>query len=176
MKKDLAIHFTFAAAFFILISVYRDWLNLSYMPFWLGGMIGTILPDVDYLIYIYVLKPNEPASREVTSLISQRKVIKTWDTLVTGFNEREGLLVHNASFQFLFLVFSILIVTSGNLLGMGLVLAFMLHLIMDQASCLVESGKLDSWFLGFPINLDSEQKRWFLIANILVFLFLGFIF
>lgn len=176
MKKDLAIHFTFAAAFFILISVYRDWLSLAFLPFWFGGVIGTLLPDIDYLIYVYVLKPNESSSREVASLISQKKILKTWDLLVSDFSQRKGLLVHNASFQTLFLIFSILIVTSGNLLGMGLVLAFMLHLIMDQITDLVDSGSLDTWFVGFPLNLDKEQKRWFLVSNFLVFIFLGFFF
>jgi hypothetical protein len=176
MKKDLAIHFVFAAALFILFSVYRDWLNLSFVPFWLGAILGTLLPDVDYLIYVYALKPKEAASQEVASLISQRKVVKTWDTLMTSFSERKGLLVHTASFQALFLVFSVWMITSGSLMGMGLVLAFMLHLIMDQVTDLVETGTIDNWFTGFPVNLTSEQRRWFLVANVLVLLFLGFFF
>lgn len=176
MKKDLAIHFVFATALFILFSVYRDWLNLSFTPFWLGAFLGTILPDVDYLIYVYVLKPKESASQEVASLISQKNFTRTWDVIMSRFADRDGLLVHNASFQVLFLVFAVWMVTSGSLLGMGLVLAFMLHLILDQVTDLVERGNIDSWLAGFPVSLDSEQRRWFLIANALVLLFLGFFF
>lgn len=176
MKKDLATHFVFAVALFILFSVYRDWLSLKFMPFWLGGILGTLLPDVDYLIYVYVLKPKESASQEVSSLISQGKISKTWDVVMTKFSDRKGLLVHNASFQTLFLVFAVWMVTSGNLMGMGLVLAFMLHLLLDQVTDLMEKGSIDGWFNGFPINLDSQQKRWFLIANVLVLLYLGFFF
>ena len=176
MKKDLATHFVFAAAFFILFSVYRNWLDVSYSPFWIGALIGTLLPDIDYLIYIYALKPNEASSRQATTLISQRKVTQSWDMLMSEFRQRKGLLVHNASFQVLFLVFSIWMVTSGNLLGMGVVLAFMLHLLLDQVMDLVELKSIDHWFEGFPIDLDLQQKRYFLVGNVLVLLFLGFLF
>lgn len=176
MKKDLATHFVFFVALFILFSVYRDWLDLSFVPFWLGGIIGILLPYVDYLIYIYLLKPGELASQEVTSLISKKQLSNSWDVAMDKFSDRKGLLIHNATFQVLFLVFTIWIVTSGSLIGMGLVLAFILHLILDQVTELMEKGNINSWFNNFPVNLDAEQKHWFLIANILVFLFLGFFF
>src|SRR4030042_2557062 len=176
MKKVLATHLVFTVAFFILFNVYRDWLNLAFMPFWLGALLGTLLPYTDYLIYVYLLKPKEPISQEAATLISQKKIVKAWDVLISNFSDRKGLLIHNASFQTLFLVFSVWMVTSGSLLGTGLVLAFILHLILDQVMDLVELGNIDNWFVGFPINLDKEQKRWFLAGNALVLLFLGFIF
>lgn len=174
MKKVLATHFVFAVAFFILFSVYRDWLSLRFSPFWWGALLGTLFPYIDYLIFVYVLKPKEAISQEIVSLISQRKISKAGDMIVSSFSDRKGLMIHNASFQTLFLVFSIWMITSGSLLGMGLVLAFMLHLIIDQVTDLVESGNIDNWFIGFPLDLDSEQRRWFLVANVLVFIFFGF--
>jgi hypothetical protein len=176
MKKVLATHFVFALALFILISVYRDWLSLSFTPLWWGVILGTILPYADYVIYVYFLKPKEAVSKEVVNLISRKKISKTGDLLFSSFSERKGLLFHNASFQVLFVVFSIWMVTSGNLLGMGLVLAFLLHLILDQISDFVEKGSIDSWFVGFPINLDKNQRLWFLIANVIFLLYLGFFF
>jgi len=176
MKKDLAIHFTFALALFVLITLFRDWLSVGFMAFWIGGIIGTLLPDVDHLIYVYILKPNEAASQKVASLVSQKQIIKTWDTLASTRTDRKGLLIHTASFQVLFLIFSVLIITSGSLIGMGIALGFILHLILDEVVDLVETGNFDGWFSGFPVNLDSEQKHWFLVANVLIFLALGFFF
>ena len=176
MKKDLAIHFTFAIALFVLITLFRDWFSLGFVAFWIGGVLGTLLPDVDHLIYVYILKPNEAASHKIASLISQRRILTTWDTLASTSADRKGLLIHNAPFQILFLIFSILIVTSGSLIGMGIALGFMLHLILDEVVDLVEIGNFDGWFSGFPVNLDSDQKRWFLVANVLILLALGFFF
>jgi hypothetical protein len=176
MKKDLAIHFTFAIALFVLITLFRDWLSLGFVAFWIGGILGTLLPDVDHLIYVYILKPNEVASQKIASLISQRQIVTTWDTLASTRADRKGLLVHNASFQVLFLIFSVLIITSGSLIGMGIALGFMLHLILDEVVDFVETGNFDQWFSGFPVNLNSEQKRWLLVANVLILLALGFFF
>lgn len=175
MKKDLAIHFTFAAALFVLISIYRDWLSLPFAAFWIGGVLGTLLPDVDYLIYVYVLKPNEASSQKIAELVSQRQILKTWDILASTRGERKGLLIHNATFQILFLIFSILMITSGTLIGMGITLAFMLHLILDEVVDLMETGSIDGWFSGFPFALSSEQKRWFLVGNTLILLLLAFL-
>lgn len=176
MKKIFATHFVFAAALFILISVYRDWLSLSYYSFWWGAVLGIILPYADYLIYVYLLKPKDAVSQEAVAMISKKKISKTADMLVSSFGTRKGLLMHNASFQALFLVFSIWIITSGNLLGMGLVLAFMLHLILDQMTDFIEKGNIDNWFDGFPVNLDKQQRLWYLAANVVIFLYLGFFF
>jgi hypothetical protein len=176
MKKLLATHAVFLMAFVILFSVYRDWLSLSFTPFWWGTLMGFLLPYVDYVLYIYLLKPKETASQEVAALISSGKVIKAGNRVVTSFSDRKNLLMHNASFQILFLVFSVWMVTSGSLLGMGIVLAFMLHLILDQVTDYIELGNIDSWFEGFPINLDGQQRLWFLVGNSIIFLYLGFFF
>lgn len=176
MKKDLAIHFTFAIALFVLISIYRDWLSLKFVAFWIGGVLGTLLPDVDHLIYVYVLKPNEASSQKIADLISQKQIVKTWDALTSTRTDRKGLLIHNAAFQILFLVFAILVITSGSLIGMGITLGFMLHLILDEVVDYMETGNFDMWFSGFPFTLESRYKQLYLVGNAVALLALGFFF
>ena len=176
MKKDLATHFSFMVALFALVTVFKGWFALAYIPFWLGGIIGTLLPDIDHLIYAYVLKPHEVTSQRVASLISQRQVGKTWDLIYSTRNERKDLVFHTAQFQLLFVVFAFFVITSsGSLLGTGIVLAFSLHLLIDQVMDLTQTGNFEVWFEKFPFALDSEQKRYFLIANGIIILILGFI-
>ena len=176
MKKDLLIHFVYMVAFFVFISLYKDWLRLPFLPFWFGGILGTILPDVDHLIYIYVLRPKEETSQRVATLIANREVIKSWDILANTRGERRDLIFHSGYFQLIFIIFAFLIVTSsGSLLGRGLVLAFMLHLLIDQIIDLMESGNFDAWFEKLPFSLDFKQKRWYLAANSFLLLAFGFL-
>ena len=176
MKKDLAIHFSFMIALFILISLFKGWIKLDYLPFWLGGILGTLLPDIDHLIYVYILRPGEAASQKVVELASQRKVFQTWDLLSATRIQRTNLIFHSAHFQIIFVFFALLVITSsGSLLGRGLVLAFLLHILIDEIVDLMETGNLDVWFRKIPVVLDAEQKRWFLIANGLILLLLGFL-
>ncbi len=176
MKKILASQIVFFFAFFILFTVYRRWLNLSFIPFWVGGLIGFLLPFSDYLIYVYLLKPQEKISLDIKSLISQKKILKAYENLLQYFSGKRGLLIHSALFQTLLLVFALWMVTSGTLLAMGLVLAFMLHLILDQAIDLAEKRSIDGWYEGFPLDLDRQQKILFLVFNFLVFSYFGFFF
>lgn len=179
MKKDLVTHFSFTISLLVLLSIVNGWLvptaeYFKYLPYWFGGIIGTLLPDIDHLIYAYVLRPKEAVSQKVAGLIAQRQVVKTWDIFANTRNERKDLIFHSATFQLIFVAFAILVITSSeSILGKGLVLAFMLHLLIDQVMDLVETKSLDNWFKGFPVTLDSEQKRYYLIGNLLIILVLG---
>jgi hypothetical protein len=175
MKKDLVTHFSFMIAIFILISLFKDWIDLAFLPFWFGGILGTLIPDFDHLIYVYFLSPNESTSVRVAGLLEKREVLKSWDILSETRRERKDLLFHSVHFQLLFTIFAFFIITSTvSLLAKGLVLAFLVHLLIDQVIDLMDTGSLDNWFLRFQINLDAEQKRWYLVANALVLLVITF--
>lgn len=177
MKKDLVTHFIYMLSLFILIAVYKGWLELSYLPFLLGGIFGTFLPDVDYLIYVYFLKPNEMFSQQVVEFMANKNFLKGWSLLVENRSQRVGLIFHSALFQVIFLLFAFLIVTSsGSLLGRGIVLAFSLHLFIDQLVDYMENKNVDNWFVKFPFNLDREQKIWFMVGNLFFLFIIAFFF
>ena len=58
MKKDIVSHFIIVAVIFVLITIFRNWLNLVYWPFWVGGIFGLALPFSDYYITKRFMKPN----------------------------------------------------------------------------------------------------------------------
>ena len=176
MKKEVLIHALFLLAFFIFITLFKKWFAISYLPFWIGGIIGSILPDVDHLIYVYVFKPDEQTSLRVSSLVSKRELGKTLELLATTRSERTELIFHTAYFQIIFLVFAFLVISSsGSLLGSGLVLAFSLHLLIDQAVDLLETDTLANWFKKIPVSLDRRQMNIYLVANIVLLLIFGFL-
>src|SRR3989344_689029 len=157
MKKDLLTHFTFTAAIFILVTLLKGWFDLVYLSFWIGGVIGTLLPDIDYLIHVYLLNPQSSDARTTAQLISQKKVTRTWEMVAHARNQNSELLFHTISFQLVFWVFAIFVITStGSILAKGIVLAFSLHLTIDQATDLMERGNLNLWFEKAPFNLDQH--------------------
>lgn len=177
MKKDIVTHFAFFISFFLIITVLKRWFSLDFLPFWIGGLIGTLLPDIDHLIYIYFLKPHELTSQRVEAMLAKGEALKSAELLTATKDERDGLIIHTAQFQVLFLVFAFLIVTSsGNLLGQGLVLAFLIHLLIDQIVDLVEKKNVDKWFSTMPVELDEKQRKWFIGANVLAVVVLAVFF
>lgn len=176
MKKELFVHFAFLVSFFIFITVFKNWFNLSYWPFWVGGVVGTLLPDIDHLIYVYFLRPLDLTSQRVSYLITKREILNTLNLLAETRYERKDLVFHTILFQIIFLILTFwIIVSSGSLLGQGIVLAFSLHLLIDQIVDLREVGNLDNWFKNFPIQVDANKTRVYWGVMLVLLLFFGFL-
>ncbi len=95
--------------------------------------MGTLLPDLDHILYVYLLRPQEYVSQRFNHMIGQRDLWGSLSLLAETRNERTKLIFHTALFQVIFLVFAFLVVTSsGSVLGRGIVLAVVLHLIVDE--------------------------------------------
>src|SRR3989344_7433727 len=101
MKKDLLTHITFTISLLLVTSIVRSWFSLEFIPFWLGGLFGALLPDVDHLVYIYLLKPKEETSQKAVTLIQERQVAKTWNYIMDTKGDRKDLIFHTAFFQLL---------------------------------------------------------------------------
>lgn len=179
MRKDFFIHFAFLASFLILSTVIKGWFDLTYWPFWVGMVIGTILPDLDHFVYIYFLAPTDLTSQRVVHSLSKREVWNSLGLLYDTRRERTKLIFHTAWFQVLFMVLAFFVSTSsGSTIGLGVVLAFSLHILTDQLVDLIETQNLDSWFRGFFLNTQMNTKRyWAYFGIMLIFTILvGFVF
>lgn len=176
MKKEAFIHYSFLISFFLLISIVKGWFSLLYWPFWVGGIIGNILVDVDHFIYIYFLRPQELTSRRVGYMFGKRNVRGSLNLLAETRQERKDLIFHTVFFQLIFLVLTFLVVTStGSILGRGIVLAFSLHLLVDQAIDLMEIGNLNTWLKFLPIRLDEDKHAVYWVGVLLLLLLFGFL-
>lgn len=176
MRRELFIHFTFLVSFFIFISIFRGYFNLSFWPFWLGGIVGTLMPDLDHFLYVYLLRPQELTSQRVNYMLGKGEVFKTFDLLAETRYERTKLIFHTIFFQVIFFVLSFLVISSsGSIFGRGLVLAFLLHLSIDQIIDLRETGGFSNWMKDMPIVLDRTRTIYYVVATFLVILLFGFL-
>jgi hypothetical protein len=171
MKRELLIHLAYWFSFFIFISIVDKSLGLSYWLFWLGGLVGVFLPDIDHLIYVLFVHPHELTSQRVDYLIKRSDFWKAVHVLYDTRSERRGLTFHTIFFQLIFFVLTFLVVSSsGSIFAQGLVLSFALHLAIDQIVDLEELGNLDNWFKNLPFRLDVKQSQvyWIIAAVITV--------
>jgi hypothetical protein len=166
MKKEIALHFLVAFVIFAFISIVRNYLSLNYWPFWIGAIIGTILPDIDHIIYVYYLNPQDLTSQRVNYMVTKRELWSSWELLANTRSQRTQLILHTALFQVIFMVLTFLVISSsGNLLGRAIVIAFSLHLLTDEVMDLMQTGGISNWLRNLPIALDSLQIKIYLIAN-----------
>lgn len=167
MRRELFLHFSFWFSFFIFVAISKHYLALPYWSFWLGGIVGTILPDVDHIIYFYLVKPVELTSQRFNFLLERREIGRMFSLLYETRTERNGLIFHTILFQLIFFVLTFwMLSSSGSIFGKGMVLAFSLHLLIDQVIDLTEIGDFSNWFKDLPVRLDLKQSRiyWLIIT------------
>ena len=176
MKKELFIHFAFWFSFFVFVSIFRNYLALSYWPFWLGGFFGTLLPNIDHLIYVFFLNPHELTSQRISFLVQKKEISRVLTLLSETRTERKNLIFHTFLFQILFLIISFLIVTSStSIFAKGLVLAFLIHLIVDQLVDIIEIKNLDNWGNIFPVSLDRKKSILYIFLLFLIVCIMSFL-
>lgn len=175
MKKELFIHFAYFFAFFVFVTLFRQYFNWAYVWFWLGGVLGTILPDIDHIIYVYVTSPHELTSQRVDYLVKKKDYRRATELLYETRGERGGLIFHTIFFQLIFLVLTFWMMSSSNsLFGRGLVLAFALHLSIDQIADILEFGNLNNWLKPVSLGLTVDKVKIYWFFTLAVTLVFGF--
>jgi len=169
MKRELAIHFSFWFLYFVFLSLLKHYLDISYWPFWVGGLVGVLLPDIDHLIYAYFLKPQELTSQRIGFLVDHKEFWRTIQLIYETRVERKNLIFHTVFFQIIFFVLTFLVLSSSSsLIGRGLVISFSVHLIVDEFIDLHALKSFDNWMNLLPISLDLKQAKIYL--SIIIFL------
>ena len=177
MRRELFIHFSFWLSFFVLISLVRQFFNFSYWPFWVGGIVGLFLPDIDHLVYIFFLKPQELTSQRINFLIDRHEIKRTLTLIYETRTERRDLIFHSVLFQLIFLVLTFWIMTSsGSFFGKGLVLSFSMHLLVDQLIDLNDIKSFDNWTKNFLIKFDLRQAQIYIGALAFIVILFGIFF
>jgi hypothetical protein len=175
MKRELFIHFSFWLSFFVFIALLKGYFALEDWAFWLGGMFGTLLPDLDHVIYFYFVSPNDLTSQRFDFLAHKRAFNRMAVLLYATRSERKGLIFHTIFFQIIFLILTFWMLSSSNsLFGRGMVLAFAIHLAIDQLMDLIETGSIGNWMKYLPFSLDHRQSRLYWIGSSLLLLIFGF--
>ncbi|QQG47546.1 MAG: hypothetical protein HY044_00435 [Candidatus Woesebacteria bacterium] len=171
LKREVFVHIISFLLFFFFISLIKKWINLSYYSFWIGGLVGTMLPDIDHILYVYLMRPYELTSQRVTYEVNKRDFLRAFALLSESRSERTNLVFHNFLFQIIFFILTFFVLSSSmNLLGRGIVIGFSLHLLIDQFIDLVTIDTINHWFTKFRFNLDRGQAALYLvIGTILVF-------
>jgi hypothetical protein len=174
MKKELITQLVFFISFFFIISIIKRWFSPIYLLFWGGGLFGLVLPIADHFLYAYLLRPNELVSERIRSMVRGREYRSVVTYAISTKRERSKLIFHTAYFQIVFTVLAFFVITSsGSLFGRGLVLAFLLHLLIEQLTDFMDKHDTASWFKEVSIEMDYDKTRIYILANVLLLLFLG---
>ncbi|HJY98346.1 MAG TPA: hypothetical protein VJ227_01380 [Patescibacteria group bacterium] len=175
MKRELFLHFSFWFSFFVFVGLFKSYFSLADWGFWVGGVFGTILPDIDHVIYFYFVSPTDLTSQRFDFLAKKKALGRMIGLLYQTRTERKGLIFHTIFFQVIFFILTFwMLSSSGSLFGKGMVLAFALHLSIDQLMDLTELKGLGNWMKYLPFSLDYEKSKFYWLGSTLLLLIFGF--
>ncbi len=146
-------HFLFGLlASFIVIKGYPA---QPVLPIVIVGLIMSILPDIDHILYFYVYGRNTKYSKKVRKLIKNSGISKAIKYCKKEHKNNTSIYSHNLVMIFALLFFTkFLIIQNYNALIVVAVLSWAMHYIYDIFEDLLFFGKLNpNWFLLF------NQKR-----------------
>lgn len=152
MKRVFFIHFSFLVSFFIILSLINSWFSISYWPLWLGALVGSILPEIDSLVYVFFINSQELTSQRVIYLVKKGSFLSAVRLLIDTSAERGNLVFHSLSFIVVsYLLLFWLVTSSGSIFGKGIVFAMLVHLITSE----LIKRKYPIWYslIGFGILL-----------------------
>jgi hypothetical protein len=141
MKHGIIIHILVSILFLVLVGTVKDWLHLSYWLIWVGGALGLLLPDLDHLIYIFFIGPQELTSQRVIYLLRNRNLLGAVKLILETRAERKDLVLHSNLFLVVALILTFWILTSSSsVIGAGLVSGAMVHLLLDRVKTALYHG------------------------------------
>ena len=143
MKREFAIHFSFAFAFLIFSALFHHWFEPRYLLLLLGGVVGTLLPDVDHLIYIWFFGPQELTSQRMFLGLQKRQIIPTLELLASTRSERKKLIFHTTFFpvagQVGVTLYNLIVTFNSGWVGKGVRVKSLLHPYLPQVIVGTES-------------------------------------
>ncbi|PIU03545.1 hypothetical protein COT44_02870 [Candidatus Shapirobacteria bacterium CG08_land_8_20_14_0_20_39_18] len=181
LKKELKSHLLVTFTWLWLISLFRFNLHQSWQTqlptflfFWLGSFVGTMLPDLDQFIYVLVSHPEDYNSLRVKRVWDQGNIKETLVLLADTSGERIKLVFHNVLFQAVLVILCFFVLSStSNIFGKGLVMAMFLHLLKDEIE-LLRSGNQEflKKLLFWPIKteISNDNQKYFIYGSAFIFI------
>jgi hypothetical protein len=141
---------------------------------WIGGLFGFFILDVDHLLDVFFLHPDALSSQQVKQAFKSRNWVRVWQVLIATAPMRKNLVLHTIIFEALIAVLAIYVVTSsGGLFPKALILAFWLRILFEQIREYMRTEKMDSWFWQIKDSVPSNLQVVFLSTGLVVWIIIS---
>ncbi len=118
------------------------WQELSFRLVTLS-VVGSVLPDVDHMVYFFGYGRNDFYAKEVKVLLKRKKIRTLFSFLTDNHKENTSLKMHNIGVVILFFIVSLLSFIISFETGVILFGAMCLHLMFDMFDDFLILGSLN---------------------------------
>lgn len=145
------------------------WLNAIYI--FLGGIVGFIFLDMEYLIYAYVIDPMTDIAAEIKSYLAQKNIKE----FLRFINENEHTFgevsIRSMLFQVTLCVFTLYVVTTNSwVFVQSMCLSMLASLIYYQIIEFQRTRTLERWFWIYSGKLSEGFYKAYVFVMFLIFI------
>jgi hypothetical protein len=155
-----------------LVSLLRWAWSWSTLWFWIGGLIGSLLLDLDIPAANLFHDPQFP--HQIAAILPARDWSRLRYLLTTRSSDLPltGSLTRSVLFEFLVIFLGLYTVTSGTPFSQGFVMALWFSILLEQSASYFSRGNYSSWF--WQINHRVSPSWQAALLTISLFLFIIF--
>lgn len=155
-KFHMSIHVLWGIIIALVIKKFI--VDVSLFLLLLTGILGSLLPDFDHVLYIFIYGRKSEYSRFIRHFISQKQLKKTFWFCKNNHKLNTGLYSHNILTMILVLILSINAITIKNYFLTTFFLAWSMHYLYDIFEDLLFFGKINkNWFLKFDKKIINKD-------------------
>jgi len=155
-KFHMSIHILWGVI--IALTIKKFLADISLFLLLTVGVLGSLLPDFDHVLYIFIYGRKSEYSRFIRQFISQKQLKKTFWFCKNNHKLNTGLYSHNILTMIVILMLSINSIISKNYLLATFFLAWSIHYLYDIFEDLLFFGKINkNWFLKFDKKIINKD-------------------
>ncbi|MFZ2663762.1 MAG: metal-dependent hydrolase [Patescibacteria group bacterium] len=133
--------------------------NYNYSKIVSFSIIGSILPDIDHLLYIFWYKKKEDYAKDARAFLKKYHIKAYINFVKENHKKLTDVYSHNLFTVLLFTAFCHLYFSEEKVLGVTLCLSIIFHLLFDVVEDFLLLGKLNSnWILRFGRDNSNKYK------------------
>jgi len=167
--REFISHLGVTVVYLLMVSLFMR----SFSPrFWLGGIVGIPLLDIDHLLYLFT-NSEEKSCQKFFRIWREKKHQKAIFYLVSLHkNDNNKKLLHNGFFGIVWAALCLLVlIINRGLFQVGLMLSIYLHLLKDIIEDLSDMEHLKEW-LFWPLKKTISNRTTIIYVNLLIIQFL----
>jgi len=165
MQKTIINTFVVWLLYFIFSIVANNFYSFSFWKLYVGGLFGLVLSNVDHLLHVLVIYPQELTSLRVLELLKTKRYKELLALLYDTREERKGLIFHTLQFQMIYRILTFWVITSsGSLFVKGLVLSYFMNLVLYN---------FRKFILNEPILNNGTNSRVYIVVLVLALFIFG---
>lgn len=176
-SKKVVWHQVVLFSLMLLLTGWRlisgSWImGMEVLWWWLGGVLGFVFVFFDWLIQLAVMEPKKVFDVKLKSALKKENIKTGVAFALEERQKKSKLVMKSALFLLLWLVLGFFTLSSVvSFFSRGFMLGLGTHLMFDLVWDYFKAPKrLNNWFWMIKRDLEVEEKRWFVVIVLVLYL------